>query len=111
MSWVSLQFASHGGWEVRKELMVTKVLQWSMQHTNSQAVHIHIHSWIERAFLKFADNTKLHGAVNLLEGRNAIQKDFAKLKRCHVWISCSSTRSTSRSTPGSWQFQTSIQAG
>jgi len=35
-----------------------------------------VDSWIKCNLLRFAVNTKLSGAVNMLEGRNAIQRDL-----------------------------------
>jgi len=38
-------------------------------------------SGIECALSKFDDNTKLSGAVNALEGRDAVQRDLDRLER------------------------------
>lgn len=40
-------------------------------------------SGIERTLSKFVDNTKLCAGSNVLEGRNAIQKDLDRLER---WV-------------------------
>lgn len=37
---------------------------------------------IESALNKFADNTKLNGALHTLEGRNVIQRSFDRLMNC-----------------------------
>ena len=38
-------------------------------------------SGIECTFSKFADNTKLSGVDNMLEGRHATQRDLDRLER------------------------------
>ncbi|GAB0190152.1 cAMP-dependent protein kinase inhibitor alpha [Grus japonensis] len=40
-------------------------------------------SGIECTLSRFANNSKLHGVVDMLEGRDAIQRDLGRLER---WI-------------------------
>jgi len=59
---------------------------------------------IECTLSKFASNTKPCGAVNTLEGMDAIQRDLDRLER---WA-CVNLKKFSN---GLWQPQAQIQAG
>ncbi|GAB0183523.1 mitochondrial enolase superfamily member 1 [Grus japonensis] len=71
----------HGfdGWTTRW------IRNWLDGHTQRVAVNSSMSKW--RSVMsgipqgKFADNTKLCGTVNILEGRDAIQKDLDRLER------------------------------
>lgn len=41
-----------------------------------------IDSGIECTLSKFTSNSKVHGMVDVLEGRSAVQRDLDRLKRC-----------------------------
>lgn len=65
-----------------------------------------MNSGIECAFSKFTNDTELHGAVDTLEERNAIQRYLER------WAYVGhSTRPIQSPAPGSGQSQTQILAG
>ena len=53
-------------------------------------------SGIEYTLGEFVDNSKLWGAVNILEGRNAFQRDLDRLRGVPMQTSCNSTRPSAR---------------